>query len=102
MTCYIVYDHPVPSSATETLRISYGNRTVIVQSSRNLHFRPEITQCPCDVLGEVSRNQYADLNQQASQAIRDSWGQSVYHLLEHGWLNAEQDLEVTLRLSHQH
>ena len=65
---YIAYDHltifsggKLGQNLTETLRISYDNRKVIVQSSCYLHdLSIKIARCPYDDLAEVARSRYAD------------------------------------------
>ena len=69
MCVNIAYEHLASSfgdklgqNLTETLRISYDSRKVIVQSSCYLHDLPiEIARCPYDDLAEVAKSRrYAD------------------------------------------
>ena len=58
---YDFFGGKLGQNPTETLRISYDNRKVIVQSSCYLQDLPiKIVRCPYDDLAEVARSRYAD------------------------------------------
>ena len=80
----------------DIVRQPQGHRTVIVLSSRQPHInRTMPTRWPCGSRKVSVRWQTSWQARPTVLVLWYSWGQPIYHLTEHGWLDSEEGLEVS-------